>query len=85
MTLLAAWTSGVRRKSGFTQRSNYVRRADYAICFSGLLAAGAIAVRILELPTHSWSALCVAGATIAFAWLFWTIFPLAYLAYLHLG
>jgi len=74
------WSASQRR---ITQRSNYVRRADYTICLSGLLAAGAIAVRILEPPTHSWSALCVAGATIAFAWLFWTIFPLVYLAYLQ--
>src|SRR6266851_2601432 len=65
-----------------TQRSNCVRRSGAPICVFVFLAVGALAIRILEPPTHSWSAWCVAGAVITAAWLFWTIFPLVYLAFL---
>jgi len=65
-----------------TQRSNCVRRSGSPICVFILLAVRALLVRIVEPPAHSWSALCAVLAAIAAAWLFSTIFPLIYLAYL---
>jgi hypothetical protein len=64
------------------QRNNCVRRSAYPICAFILFAVAVFILKIFEPPMRSWSALCVAGAAIAFAWLFWTIFPLAYMAWL---
>jgi len=64
-----------------TQRSSCVRRSGYPICVFVVFAAAVFIVKIFEPPTRPWSALCVAGAAIAYAWLVWTIFPLVYMAW----
>jgi hypothetical protein len=64
------------------QRSSCVRRSDYPICAFVVFAVAVFIVQIFEPPTRPWSAMCVAGAAIAFVWLLWTIFPVAYIAWL---
>ena len=64
-----------------TQRSSCVRRSGYPICAFLGFAVAVFIVQFFEPPARRWSALCVAGAAIGFAWLLWTIFPLAYMAW----
>ena len=66
-----------------TQRSNCVRRSGYPICAFLAFAVAVFIVQFFEPPTRPWSALCVAGSAIAFAWLLWTIFPLAHMAWVN--
>ena len=64
-----------------TQRSNCVRRSGYPICAFVIFAVPVFIVQIFEPSTRPWSAVCVVGAAIAFAWLLWTVFPLAHMAW----
>lgn len=65
------------------QRCIRVHRSGYPICLFAAFAVAAFIVHIFEPPASTWSAWCVAGATIAFAWLLWNIFPLGYMAWLN--
>ena len=64
-----------------TQRCSRVHRSGYPICVFVAFTVAALVTGILESPTRTWSALCVVGAAIAFAWLLWNISPLAYMAW----
>lgn len=66
-----------------TQRSSCVRRSGIPICVFVLFAAAVFIVQIFEPPARPWSALCVVGAAITYVWLVWTIFPVAYMAWLN--
>jgi len=66
-----------------SQRSASVHRSVYPICIFEAFSAAVFIVQFFEPSTHTWSSLCVIGAVIAFVWLGWTIFPLAYLAWVN--
>ena len=69
-------------QSRIEQRSSRVRRSGWPICaFSGF-AVAALFLRIFDPAARTWTALCVAGAIIAFAWLVWCIAPLLYVVWL---
>jgi len=68
-------------QSRIAQRQSCVRRSGSPICVFLVFAVAVFILQIFEPPTRPWSALCVVLAAIAFVWLFWTIFPVAYVAW----
>lgn len=61
------------------RRSSGIRRSGISTALFVLFGVASFIVPVFEPPVHTWSAVCVAAATITFAWLFWNVWPLIHL------